>query len=895
MVGSTGLLSLIAGVESNNNPNVIAGGGEAALTDMTLDEVRALQRRIQSSGGASTAVGKYQIKDDTLDYLQAEIGLSGSQRFTEELQDQMAQTLLNRRGYDEYKAGQIGEEEFLNRLSKEWAALPKDASGTSYYKGVGNNKALVGYDETVSAIRGEQPAQPTQQVARRGIPIIDRSPREGRGIPLIDPNSFKGPSAVPGQGFSGTPRGNAFTRGGRRGAEQTAGLYGQFLHEVGDATGFASLVEMGDDMVKAAFVEALRNPPDIAELSDVDWTSPSNIATFFAQTLGEQAFNIALAGTGGGLGAFAAKKIVSKRVLKELAKRGAPVRGEFTKAQALKRYTDRFGSGAGKGGIAGGFAAFLPINTGEVIQEQRDAGLDPDLWSSLAIGAPMSALEMVGFGVAAKALFGKASKEAAATTLKQVLGRIGVKSFQSLAVEGGTEAVQEAMVIASRKLKDPTFSVTDAISSSEGLSRIAFAGVSGAVVGGVLGGAGGVARATVDGMQIAKARTTDLRRTIEKELGAEETDKDGNVNSLFGFNVAGQKAVAAVDNVVKAVTKAVVARKNSELNPEEREAANVAAHKAVRDTLKHIQTELKTVGVAVGRLDTIRSEAKTKLNEVLQKLSETSSDAAELTPAQNKAVRKARDQIKEILDELKGKSTEQQIKLLPKALELVDQQVAKVVRDPLGVPVTRVRALVRAVDRALDKTFKQKTKEANALRATLNELQARLNQQVSKRLTPPRPENAGPVTTPEKDIFASIDSVAKTGKEFAFAVGSRLDQVAQKIKDHVAKQGLALRQDGNRVIVARVDNIDKDADSTFTQKLEEIPSDNAVVIQAVNKKGEVASMEVVDKTNVSAVKEVSDKMLDHAGPGGTVKVVQPHEETTRLVNKRDEELKDLES
>jgi hypothetical protein len=305
-------------------------------------------------------------------------------------------------------------------------------------------------------------------------------------------------------------RGGTFSRGVSRGIEQTQGLFGQFLHEVGDETGFASLVEIGDELVQEAFVEAIKNPPDIAELSDVDWTSPSNIATFAAQTLGEQAFNIALAGTGGGLGALAAKKIVSRRILKELAKRGAPVRGEFTKAQALKRYTDRFGTGAAKGGLAGGFAAFLPINTGEAIQEQRDAFEsvenqvnrnpdraieEPELWSSLLIGAPMSALEMVGFGVAAKALFGKASKEAVATTLRQILGRVGVKSFQALAAEGGTEAVQEAMVIASRKLNDPTFSVTDAITSSEGLSRIAFAGLSGAVVGGVLGGAGGVARA----------------------------------------------------------------------------------------------------------------------------------------------------------------------------------------------------------------------------------------------------------------------------------------------------------------------------------------------------------------------------------------------------------------
>jgi hypothetical protein len=684
--------------------------------------------------------------------------------------------------------------------------------------------------------------------------------------------------------------GGAFSRGVERGVKQTKGLYGQFLHEVGDETGFASLVEMGDELVEEAFVEALRNPPDIAELSDVDWTSPSNIATFAAQTLGEQVFNIAIAGTGGGLGALAAKKIVSRRILKELAKRSAPVRGQFTRQQALARYTSRFGSGAGKGGIAGGFASFLPINTGEVIQEQVDAGLDPDIWSSLAIGAPMSALEMVGFGVAAHALFGKASKEAVATTLKQVLGRVGVKSFQSLAAEGTTEAVQEAMVIASQKLKDPTFSVTDAISSSEGLSRIAFAGLSGAVVGGVLGGAGGVARGTIDGMRIAKTRTTDLRRSIEGELSTEEADQDGNVNSLFGFNAAKQKAVAAVNATVKSVTSAVAARRNTELNPEEQETANVAAHQAARDTLTFLRDELKTAGLALGRLGTIRNDAKQTLNNILDTLGQAPK-AEELSPKQNKTVRKTRDQIKQILDELKGKSTEQQLKLLPKALKLVDKQVAQLTQDPLQVPVARVRALVKAVERSLDRTFEKKVQEGESLRELIAKLQLAVGKQVSKRLTEPKPEQAGPVVTNEKDIFASIDAVAETGKRFAFAVGSRLSTVAQRIKDYVAKKGLVMQEDGNRVVISRKDDMNDDVEGDFTENVTEIDPNKVVVVRAVDKKGRVAHTEAVTRDDANAVHDVMVKAKDHAGPGGKVEVVKSHEEVKRLIDERNEELR----
>jgi hypothetical protein len=116
---------------------------------------------------------------------------------------------------------------------------------------------------------------------------------------------------------------------------------------------------------------------------------------------------------------------------------------------------------------AGTFASFLPLNTGEIIQEQRDAGLDPDLGSSLLLGVPSTALDVAGVGIMARSFFGpRTSKEAAMTAMNLVLRRLGHGSLKSLVAEGGTEMAQEAMVIASQKLKDPTFSVADAIMSS---------------------------------------------------------------------------------------------------------------------------------------------------------------------------------------------------------------------------------------------------------------------------------------------------------------------------------------------------------------------------------------------------------------------------------------------
>ena len=57
----------------------------------------------------------------------------------------MGRELLRRRGYEDYKAGKLSTKKFIRNLSMEWASLPEDESNESYYKGIGNNKALVDF------------------------------------------------------------------------------------------------------------------------------------------------------------------------------------------------------------------------------------------------------------------------------------------------------------------------------------------------------------------------------------------------------------------------------------------------------------------------------------------------------------------------------------------------------------------------------------------------------------------------------------------------------------------------------------------------------------------------------------------------------------------------------
>ncbi|KQP81768.1 hypothetical protein ASF60_22185 [Methylobacterium sp. Leaf113] len=111
-------------------------------------------------GTESSATGRYQFMKKTLRGLKQEMGLSGTERFSPELQDRMALQLLNRRGYSEWQAGRITDAQFANRLALEWASLPNITAqngrpaGVSAYTGDGLNKSLVSPASVLAALTG---------------------------------------------------------------------------------------------------------------------------------------------------------------------------------------------------------------------------------------------------------------------------------------------------------------------------------------------------------------------------------------------------------------------------------------------------------------------------------------------------------------------------------------------------------------------------------------------------------------------------------------------------------------------------------------------------------------------------------------------------------------------
>lgn len=153
------ILELIGRHESGGDYNRVYGlrMKRVNLTGMTINEVLQWQDNYVRTGSPSSAAGKYQIISTTLRGLVSEMGLTGNEKFDERMQDRMAMRLMERRGYSEFmRTGDAAK--FMHNLSQEWAALPKDGSGLSYYHGDGLNRAGVS-PQTVQSVLAQTRTQ----------------------------------------------------------------------------------------------------------------------------------------------------------------------------------------------------------------------------------------------------------------------------------------------------------------------------------------------------------------------------------------------------------------------------------------------------------------------------------------------------------------------------------------------------------------------------------------------------------------------------------------------------------------------------------------------------------------------------------------------------------------
>jgi muramidase (phage lysozyme) len=113
-----------------------------APTQMTLGEIFAW---IKATPGQPHAIGRYQFIPSTLARLVEIAGASPQERFSPEMQDRLADILLQEAGLDAYRSGRMSQRSFMNNLAKIWAGLP-NSSGRSHYDGYAGNSATMTWD-----------------------------------------------------------------------------------------------------------------------------------------------------------------------------------------------------------------------------------------------------------------------------------------------------------------------------------------------------------------------------------------------------------------------------------------------------------------------------------------------------------------------------------------------------------------------------------------------------------------------------------------------------------------------------------------------------------------------------------------------------------------------------
>jgi len=169
-----GLLAYIVDKEANGDWNAVHHKSRIQphkpITEMTVNEVLDWQRRSVNAGSISSAAGGPQFIRKTLAGLKENLGMSGNEKFTPELQSQLAFHLMERRGYSKWQDGNLSAERFANNLAHEWASLPLVSGpnkGRSAYREIAGNRALTDVDGFLNTI---DPSIPGPSGVRQGDP-----------------------------------------------------------------------------------------------------------------------------------------------------------------------------------------------------------------------------------------------------------------------------------------------------------------------------------------------------------------------------------------------------------------------------------------------------------------------------------------------------------------------------------------------------------------------------------------------------------------------------------------------------------------------------------------------------------------------------------------------------
>ena len=169
----TGIGNLIAAHESkgdysayNAGTKGVKGGkvrysGRADLASMSINEILESSRSKNGNDKSRLfAVGKYQIVEETLRGAAKKMKLTGEEKFTPELQEQIFREVLLPKAAKDFISGKSNDKNrAMLALAKEWRSLPDPRTGKTFAdKGASANKAFYSVDEVSSrldALRNE--------------------------------------------------------------------------------------------------------------------------------------------------------------------------------------------------------------------------------------------------------------------------------------------------------------------------------------------------------------------------------------------------------------------------------------------------------------------------------------------------------------------------------------------------------------------------------------------------------------------------------------------------------------------------------------------------------------------------------------------------------------------
>jgi hypothetical protein len=105
------------------------------LGDFQSRQVNATKGTFDNTNLGTGAVGRYQFIGRTLENLKNRLGYKDTDVFSPEVQDRLFDALMEEQGLQKLLAGLITPEKFQEKLSSQFASIPKPGTETGTYKG----------------------------------------------------------------------------------------------------------------------------------------------------------------------------------------------------------------------------------------------------------------------------------------------------------------------------------------------------------------------------------------------------------------------------------------------------------------------------------------------------------------------------------------------------------------------------------------------------------------------------------------------------------------------------------------------------------------------------------------------------------------------------------------